>query len=186
MAIWLLKKKLSKFQRGILFIIGPAQALKVRFKLTFLDNFKPGEHTFDNNDHSKNYTIKYVGVTFDEIGILSKQVPLEPEPKIERKPYIAPLPKNSKPKIKKSDLNADNEKIKNKVPSKMPRNKVFKRNKPRSIQTSRKIQAKPKNLENPSSPLQSKVAIPTENDTGSPKIINFELDMVDHIELAHS
>lgn len=129
--------------------------------------------------------MKYIGVTFDEIGILSKQVPLEPEPKIERKPFKAPLPKNSKPKLKKNDLIEDIKKVKHKIPPKLPRKKTLKRNKPQSIQTN-KILSKPKDLENLDSPLQSKVVVPAENDTGSPKIINFELDMVDHIELAHS
>jgi len=47
--------------------------------------------------------MKYVGVTFGKIGILSRKIPLEAEPKIEKVKYQAPLPPKPR-KVERNDL----------------------------------------------------------------------------------
>jgi hypothetical protein len=141
---------------------------------------KPGEQVFEATDNSKNYTMKYIGVTFDEIGVLSKQVPLEPEPKIERIAYKAPMPRNRKSKRKKNQLIADTEKAIINVPAEpVQQMKIINKKIPHPIQIKSIF------IEELKSPLHSRVTIPSENDIGSPKIINFECDMLSNSKLQY-
>jgi len=59
-----------------------------------------------NRSNQNNYTMKYVGVTFGKIGILSHKIPLEAGSKIEKIKYKAPLPSQPKKvKLLKEDQN---------------------------------------------------------------------------------
>lgn len=162
--------------------------------------------TFDDRDPKKNYTMKYVGVTFGKIGILSQKVPLESGPKIEKVKYKAPKP--PKKRISQESLEPPPKPVKKPVPvmkakpkpKPVPKLKVskFKSDpvpepepepqpespiKPEVVEEST-FKTPPKDLKSEESllgsPLQGRVTRPNEGDNGSPRFINFDFDTLDN------
>lgn len=157
-----------------------------------------------NEDVQKSYTVKYLGVTYGKMGILSRKVPLTAEQRHSStlKRYEAPLPPKDSFKKKRNSLEPVPQKVeKPKVPekqalktakvktaSKPPREKkntkiMFNRqSKKVPVKTAEENESKEKS---PASPIQHRVSLP-KDESGSPKIIDFNYDALDLNDMANN
>ncbi|CAI2380132.1 unnamed protein product [Moneuplotes crassus] len=144
--------------------------------------------TFEEKEPSKNYTMKYVGVTFGKIGILSQKVPLESAPKIEKVKYNAPKPPQKRnsteidppPKLKVEECKKPPKIFKPKPKVKLSKFKNKRKlAKTKEVALENSFKTPSREIRDPdetNSPLQGMVSRPVEGDNGTPKMINFDFD----------
>ncbi|CAI2385043.1 unnamed protein product [Moneuplotes crassus] len=133
---------------------------------------------------SQSYTIKYVGLTFGQIGVLSQKVPLEPVQKEVKTKYEAPKPlckKTAEDQNCHLQLNDPKSVKRNKIVAKLNTCQIKQEKTPNKSETlsENSLKTPPRDLEiieTANTQLQRKATSPQEDDIGSPKMINFDFD----------